>query len=113
MESDSLCRGPARKYFAMPFGNLATQAADRWLARLGEFPPGSVVKRVGDRHAPVGSLAGGHRLPIGMIAPDEVAPAGRQLIERQRRTEAEFRRDLGRCLAGAPGRVAGRSLGGR
>src|ERR1700734_1283411 len=61
------------------FGNLATQAADRWLARLGEFPPGSVVKRVGDRHAPVGSLAGGHRLPIGMIAPDEVAPAGRQL----------------------------------
>src|ERR1700733_2972872 len=110
MESDWLSRVRRKSISQCLFENLAAQAADRWLTRLGAVPPGSVVKRVGDRHAPVGPLAGGHRLPIGMIAPDEVAPAGRQLIERQRRTEAELRRDLGRCRAGAPGRFAGRSL---
>jgi len=62
----------------------------RRLTRLGAVPPRPIVKGVGDRHASVGPLAGGHRLPIGMIAPDEVAPAGRQLIERQRRAKAEL-----------------------
>src|SRR5580692_8004550 len=85
----------------------------RRLTRLGAVPPRPIVKGVGDRHASVGPLAGGRRLPIGMIAPDKVAPTGRQLIERQRCAEAELRRDLGRRIAAAPGRFARRSLGRR
>src|SRR3984885_7372152 len=45
-----------------------------------------------------------------MIAPDEIAPAARKLIERQRRAEAELSRDLGRRIAGAPRRFARRRL---
>src|SRR5882757_9869843 len=83
----------------------------RRLSRLGEVPPRPIVKRVGNRHARVGALANLYRLAIGMIAPDKVAPAGRQLIKRQRCAKAELRRDLGRCLAGTRRRFPWRSLG--
>jgi len=45
------------------------------LPRLEELPPRSLIKRVGDRHPGVGALSRLERLPVGMIAPDERAPA--------------------------------------
>jgi hypothetical protein len=81
--------------------------ADRWLARLGELAPGPVIKRVGDRHPGVGVLTGVGGLAVGMIAPDKIAPAGCQLLERQRCAKPEFRCDLGRGIAGTPRRPGG------
>ena len=83
------------------------------LPGLGELAPRLVVERVGDRHARVGLFAGVHRLAIGMIAPDKVAPAGGELSERQRRAKAELRRDLSRSVAGTRRRFAWRRLGRR
>src|ERR1700722_14791666 len=56
-----------------------------WLSRLGELPSCAIVKHGGDRHPSIGALAGVQGLAIGMIAPDEIAPAGRKLVERQGR----------------------------
>ena len=64
-----------------------------------ELPPGLIVERVGDRYPDIGLRTGVDALAIGMIAPDEVAPTGRQLIERKRSVEAELPRDLGERIA--------------
>ena len=78
--------------------------------RLGKIPPRPIVEGVGDRHPSVGAPTGILGLTIGMIAPDEIAPARRKLIECQRRAKAELGRDLGRRIAGTPGRFAQRRL---
>ena len=111
MESKWLSRGSgAKKYLQRVF---ESRTGGQRLSRLGASRP--IVKGVGDRDPGVGLLTGVDGLAIGMVAPDKVAPAGCELIERQRRAKAELRRDLGRCLAGTPSRLARRRLrrGGR
>ena len=108
MESKWLSRGSgAKKYLQRVF---ESRTGGQRLSRLGASRP--IVKGVGDRDPGVGLLTGVDGLAIGMVAPDKVAPAGCELIERQRRAKAELRRDLGRCLAGTPSRLARRRLRG-
>jgi hypothetical protein len=74
-------------------------------ARLGELAPGPVIKRVGDRHPGVGVLTGVGGLAVGMIAPDKIAPAGCQLLERQRCAKPE---SVATSAEGSPERPGGR-----
>jgi hypothetical protein len=78
------------------------------LSRLGKLSPRSFVKRVGDRDSHVRARSRLEGLPIGMIAPHEIAPPGGKLSQRQRRAEAELSLDLVRRIAAAPGRFAWR-----
>jgi hypothetical protein len=66
------------------------QRRGRPLPPLGELVARLGVKRVGDRDSPVGARPGLRGLPIGMIAPEEIAPPGGELGQRERCPKAEL-----------------------
>ena len=109
MEPKWLSRGPGRKNICNEFSKSRTGGATANAPWRGPAAPDRKgCWRSPPERWPRSRAADG--LAIGMIAPDKVAPAGRQLIERQRRAKAELRRDLGRRIAGTPGRFARRRL---
>ena len=63
--------------------------------RLASSLPRPIIEGVGDRDAGACVITFARRLAVGMISPDEIAPARRKLIRRHRTGKTELGGDFG------------------